>query len=105
MIHGGTSDRTCKKCKQNNIQKEYNCGYLFNDDTCDKSITFEYPALNDTEFFTFICPIFYFNEYNHLYSTINLYRESKNIDFTKIEFGIRTAIRDADNYIEQLKSK
>lgn len=102
MIRGGRSERNCKTCKLNRNQNEYNCGYIYTEETCNKDITFEFPELNDLSYYINICPVWYYNEYEYIYSTLNLYRESTK-DLTSLPFGIRTGVRIADNYIEQIK--
>lgn len=102
MISGGRSERTCKQCRRNNNELNYNCGYLVDESNCDKSIQFNFPELDDLEYVSYICLKWYYNEFNHLYSVLNVYRESKT-DLTTLPFGIRNAIRISDSYIEQIK--
>lgn len=101
MIKGGISERRCKTCKLNGNQHEYNCGYIYTEETCNKDITFEFPELNDINQYTHLCPIWYYNEYEHLYSVLNLYREDiSNIHTFPIR--LRLCILSMNNYMNNL---
>lgn len=99
-MKGGQSERKCSSCIRNNIQKEYNCPYIFKDENIDKTITFEAPEVS-LEYFTNKCPIWYWNEFNNIYNIIIMYEES-NSDIISQPFVLREFIINHKNYIQSV---
>ena len=81
----------------NNEQSQLACGYIPKSDRQDKFYEFE--LYNDPNFGVDICPVWYYNEFNYLYETYNLIKNS-SINLIEQPFMIRYIFTIFNDVIE-----
>lgn len=103
MFKGGSWSRTCKQCKKNGrvVSDSLNCGFDFDETTCDRTITHEFPELSDLNFMVYLCPVWYYHEYSYIYSLINDLRSSQ-INIMEQPYGIRCLMKLTEQYFSLL---
>lgn len=88
--------RDCKTCKAGKDQSWNSCGYISKEERRGREVhgTFQpnkidFPALKNPEFTIEKCPVWFYNEYEHVYTKYNFIKNS-HINLEDLSFQLRT---------------